>query len=209
MLETNLKSKDSDGDDHFDSEEDRNRNCVRDEGETDPALAHIDVGGAPDGWEVKNGYDPLRPDDDDKDQDFVADHLDVCRNTPQGIAVNERGCPTLLEPTILEGVTFVPGTAQLTPEGEAAIDNWVAVLQDNPELRFTIVGYTDNKGQKKKLIQLSRERARVVFDLFSAKGISEVRMTYDGKGPANPIRDNKTPAGRAANNRIVVVPILK
>jgi outer membrane protein OmpA-like peptidoglycan-associated protein len=209
MLGTNSKSKDSDDDGLFDSEEDKNRNCMRDEGETDPAVADTDGGGAPDGWEIKNGYDPLNPDDDDKDQDFVIDNVDSCLNTPKGIAVNERGCPTLVEPTVLEGVTFVEGTAELTPEGQDAIDNWVAVLQDNPELKFQIVGYTDSKGNKKKLVQLSKDRAKAVFEIFSSKGISEPRMTYEGKGPADPIQDNKTAEGRAANNRIVLIPIFE
>jgi len=206
MLGTNPKVKDTDGDGLFDSEEDKNRNCVRNEGETDPAVADTDGGGSTDGWEVKNGRNPINPDDDDADQDFVPDSSDACLGTPSGVAVNEKGCPTLIEPTVLTGVTFIEGTENLTPEGLAALDNWVAVLQENPELKFTIVGYTDSKGNKKKLIELSKARAKVVYDTFSSKGISETRMTYEGKGPADPIADNKTEEGRKANNRIVIVP---
>lgn len=207
MLGTDSKSKDSDEDGLFDSEEDKNKNCMRDEGETDPAVADTDGGGAPDGWEMKAGYDPLNPDDDDKDQDFIIDHQDSCLGTPRGIAVNERGCPTLIEATVLEGVTFQPKSAEITAEGEQELENWVAVLLDNPELKFEIIGYTDNKGNKKKLIALSKERAKVVYDFFASRGISESRMTYKGKGLAKPIQSNKTKEGRAANNRIEIAPI--
>lgn len=206
MLGTDPKQKDSDNDDLFDSEEDTNKNCMRDSGETDPAVWDTDGGGAPDGWEVKAGYDPLDPDDDDKDQDFVTDNVDNCLGTPRGIAVNERGCPTLVEATVLDGVTFQPGTAELAEGAQKALDGWVAVLQDNPELKFDIIGYTDSKGNKKKLLKLSGERAKFIFDYFVSKGISEPRMTYKGLGKENPIESNKTEEGRAANNRVEVVP---
>jgi outer membrane protein OmpA-like peptidoglycan-associated protein len=206
MMGTNSKLKDSDDDGLFDPEEDKNKNCMRDEGETDPAVADTDGGGAPDGWEVKAGYDPINPDDDDKDQDFIVDSQDNCLNTPRGVAVNERGCPTIIEKTLLEGVKFNAGTAELTPEGEAALENWVAVLMDNPEMKFEIVAYTDSKGNKKKLIALSKDRAKVVYDFFASKGISESRMTYKGKGPDDPIDSNKTSEGREANNRVEIVP---
>jgi len=169
-------------------------------------VADTDGGGAPDGWEIKAGYDPIDPDDDDKDQDFIMDHQDSCLGTPRGVAVNERGCPTIIETTVLEGVTFEPGTAALTSDGEAALENWAAVLMDSPELKFEILAYTDSKGNKKKLISVSKERAKAVYDFFASKGISESRMTYKGKGPAEPIASNKTPEGRAQNNRIVLVP---
>ena len=207
MLGTDPKQKDSDNDGLFDSEEDKNKNCMRDSGESDPAVEDTDGGGAPDGWEAKAQYDPLNPDDDDKDQDFVTDNVDNCLGTPRGIAVNERGCPTLVEATVLDGVTFQPGTAELAEGAQASLDSWLAVLQDNPELKFDIVGYTDSKGNKKKLQQLSEERARFIFDYFVSKGISEARMTSKGLGKENPIESNKTEEGRAANNRIEVVPL--
>jgi outer membrane protein OmpA-like peptidoglycan-associated protein len=206
MMGTNSTSKDSDEDGLFDSEEDKNKNCVRDDGETDPAVADTDGGGAPDGWEVKAGYDPLDPDDDDTDQDFIMDHQDSCLGTPRGVAVNERGCPTIIEATLLEGVTFEPDTATLTADGETALENWAAVLMDSPQLKFEIVAYTDSKGNKKKLIKLSKDRAQVVYDFFASKGVSESRMTVKGKGPAEPIASNKTPEGREQNNRIEIVP---
>ncbi|MFH1438773.1 MAG: OmpA family protein [Pseudomonadota bacterium] len=207
MLGTDPKQKDSDNDGLFDSEEDKNKNCMRDSGESDPAVEDTDGGGAPDGWEAKAEYDPLNPDDDDKDQDFITDNVDNCLGTPRGIAVNERGCPTLVETTVLDGVTFQPGAAELAEGAQASLDNWVAVLQDNPELKFDIVGYTDSKGNKKKLQKLSEDRARFIFDYFVSKGISEARMSSKGLGIENPIGSNKTEEGRAANNRIEVVPL--
>lgn len=209
MLGTNPKNKDTDGDGLFDSEEDANKNCVRDEGETDPIVADTDGGGASDGWERKSNYDPLNPDDDDRDQDFIPDDKDACPGTQPGVGVNERGCPTLIEATVLEGVEFPKGKAELTEEATTVLDNWVKVLMDNPQLQFKIVGYTDNRGNKKRLRKLSKERAKAVYDYFSSKGISESRMSFEGKGPANPIESNATAAGRKKNNRIEIVPIFE
>ncbi|MDG6225458.1 MAG: transglutaminase domain-containing protein [Candidatus Thermoplasmatota archaeon] len=71
---TKWNDPDTDGDGLLDGEEDRNRNGIVDEGETDPANPDTDGDGLSDGVEVRQGTDPLKP---DTDGDGLWDGYDV------------------------------------------------------------------------------------------------------------------------------------
>ena len=73
-----------------------------------------------------------------------------------------------------------------------------------------IVGHTDNQplspwSKFKDNQQLSFERAKSVAALVQPKLSDPSRVTLDGKGPDEPIADNKTEAGRARNRRVEVL----
>lgn len=71
-----------------------------------------------------------------------------------------------------------------------------------PNANINVIGYTDNVGNDKDNIELSLLRAKTVINWLFQQGISHRQLTADGKGRNNPIADNKTQAGRAANRRI-------
>jgi OOP family OmpA-OmpF porin len=49
---------------------------------------------------------------------------------------------------------------------------------------------------------LSDRRAKTVFDFLIRYGADENRMTFKGYGESEPIADNSTAQGRAANRRV-------
>jgi OOP family OmpA-OmpF porin len=103
---------------------------------------------------------------------------------------------------VLVGVNFEFNSAKLTPESYPILFDAAKTLLSNPELKVEIQGYTDNIGSEQYNKKLSQMRAEAVMKYLIAKGVSADRLTAVGYGESNPIADNKTAEGRAANRRI-------
>jgi OOP family OmpA-OmpF porin len=68
--------------------------------------------------------------------------------------------------------------------------------------QVTIIGHTDNSGNRATNISLSQARADAVKGYLVAKGIASQQLTTTGVGPDQPIASNDTADGRARNRRI-------
>lgn len=137
----------------------------------------------------------------DSDGDGVVDSQDRCLNTPAGTAVDARGCK-LQETIVLKGVTFATASAELTGDSHQVLDEVVATLRRNPDLKLEVAGHTDSRGNRGFNVRLSQKRAEAVRDYLVSQGIAADRLTAKGYGPDNPIADNATEAGQAANRRV-------
>jgi outer membrane protein OmpA-like peptidoglycan-associated protein len=100
---------------------------------------------------------------------------------------------------------FEAGQTSLSPSGQASLQDLSASLDKFPLTSVSVNGYTDSTGTVANNLQLSTSRAEAVRDILSSSGISTTRLTATGKGGTDPITTNKTPEGRAQNNRIEVV----
>jgi OOP family OmpA-OmpF porin len=76
------------------------------------------------------------------------------------------------------------------------------MLKDNPHLHLTIEGHTDNTGTIPANQVLSENRAGAVMNYLLQAGIDATRLQAIGYGQQQPIADNTTPEGRAANRRV-------
>jgi outer membrane protein OmpA-like peptidoglycan-associated protein len=112
------------------------------------------------------------------------------------------------EALILETATvhfnFEFNSAEPDQESLAYLDNLVEALRDNPKLRITIVGHTDNIGSDKFNLKLSMYRANAIRDFLIENGVESERVLADGKGMGEPLNKNKTEADRALNRRVVL-----
>jgi len=106
---------------------------------------------------------------------------------------------------ILRGVNFKSGSAELTEESYAMLDQAFESLQANPEVEIEIRGHTDSQGATEYNQRLSEKRAEVVRQYLIVRGISPLRLRAVGYGELDPIATNATPEGRAANRRIEFV----
>jgi outer membrane protein OmpA-like peptidoglycan-associated protein len=104
---------------------------------------------------------------------------------------------------------FARKMTTITPGSDAALDGVAGLLKKYSAYPVQIVGHTDNRGKKDGLLALSQARAQSVFNALVSRGVEARRMTATGMGPDEPATDNKTPAGRAANNRVEVVLLLQ
>ena len=84
------------------------------------------------------------------------------------------------------------------------IINLKKALDADSNLKIEIGGYTDNSGSYAKNVNLSKARAKFVYDHLIESGYSPERITYAGYGPAKPIYSNRYKSTREGNRRIEV-----
>lgn len=101
-------------------------------------------------------------------------------------------------------VTFEYNKSSLTSTAKQNLDKLVEVFQEYPDTNLLIVGHTDNVGSQSYNKPLSEQRAQSVRDYLVANGIASSRLTSAGRGLEEPIADNATAEGRAANRRVEI-----
>ena len=106
---------------------------------------------------------------------------------------------------ILNNIQFESGKHELLPESFIELDKLLAILKENPRLKVQIVGHTDNIGNDNENLLLSNQRAKIVLNYFTSKGIAVERLTSKGMGAQQPISDNHTEEGRALNRRTEMI----
>lgn len=136
----------------------------------------------------------------DSDNDGVADSDDSCPGTPANSPVNLSGCEIFNG--VMEGLTFLSGSAELTDGAQAVLTEAADVLISNPDVKVTIEAHTDNQGAAADNLQLSKRRAISVARFLIEKGVSGSRLRPQAFGESNPIAPNSSDTGRAANRRV-------
>jgi outer membrane protein OmpA-like peptidoglycan-associated protein len=102
---------------------------------------------------------------------------------------------------ILKNVFFDTKKTELKPESISELDNVVRLMNENPNMKILISGFTDNVGTPADNLKLSNGRALSVVNYLVAKGVKKDRLSYKGFGETNPIAANDTEDGRAMNRR--------
>jgi outer membrane protein OmpA-like peptidoglycan-associated protein/outer membrane protein W len=143
---------------------------------------------------------PVAKVDPDTDGDGVPDSLDQCPNTPRGAKVDKVGCQC----DVTREVHFATGSAQLSAEDKAMLDDVVPQLKKLHFINGEIEGHTDSVGGSAMNQRLSERRAKAVADYLAAHGISGGRVTTVGYGETKPVADNTSKEGRAHNRRVVI-----
>ncbi|MCB1181923.1 OmpA family protein [bacterium] len=165
--------------------------------------------GCPDQAEDMDGFqDEDGCPDPDNDMDGVLDADDQCPDTPAGVEVDANGCPVVAEikaEMVLEGVSFATNSDELTPESFAVLEKVVESLKAYPEVNIEIQGHTDSTGSAEYNLDISSRRAVTVRLFLVGRGIASSRLTAVGYGEGQPIADNGTREGRAANRRVELV----
>jgi outer membrane protein OmpA-like peptidoglycan-associated protein len=93
----------------------------------------------------------------------------------------------------------------ITPGSDGVLDGLASVLKKYPSYQVLVVGYTDNRGRREQLLALSQARATAVYSALVARGVEAKRAVVSGNGADEPVSDNRSPSGRALNNRVEVV----
>jgi outer membrane protein OmpA-like peptidoglycan-associated protein len=102
---------------------------------------------------------------------------------------------------ILRNVFFDTDQAKLQKESQIELRKVVELLQHNPGIHIEISGHTDNTGSESHNQDLSKRRAKTVFDYLCEQGIKASRMTYKGYGSRQAAGSNETEKDRAKNRR--------
>ena len=102
---------------------------------------------------------------------------------------------------ILKNVFFDTKKTDLKSESITELDNVVKLMNENPNMKILISGFTDNIGKPADNLKLSTGRAVAVVNYLVSKGVNNSRLSFKGFGETKPIASNNTEEGRAMNRR--------
>lgn len=102
-------------------------------------------------------------------------------------------------------ITFETGKSDLKTTAKTNLAEMAKIMKNYPENVLTINGYTDSTGTAKTNETLSQKRAEAVKAQLVTNGLPMATIATMGMGPANPVADNKTNAGRQQNRRVEIV----
>lgn len=115
--------------------------------------------------------------------------------------------------TVAADLLFAPGNFDVTPNGQAALNDIAGKLSVLKSGKITVNGYTDDQGIGEALkkqgiksnLDLSSKRADVVANYLRTHGVDAKLISAKGLGDTHPAAPNNTAAGRAQNRRIEIV----
>lgn len=105
----------------------------------------------------------------------------------------------------LGNVLFDTGGDTLKPGADEMISRLSQFMQNHPDLKVRIEGYTDSVGSDSYNESLSRRRAQAVAMALESQGVSADRIQAVGRGKSEPVASNDTSAGRQLNRRVEII----
>lgn len=149
----------------------------------------------------------------DSDGDGVADHLDLCPDTPRNLRVDANGCPVenqIDEQLRMElRVFFDRDKSNIKPQFREEVAKVAEKMREFPNATAAIEGHAskDSKRSSAKYNQrLSEARANAVKSMLSNEfGIAPNRISAVGYGFDRPVAPNDTDENKALNRRVYAV----
>ena len=102
----------------------------------------------------------------------------------------------------MKNILFKVNSSVLEDSSFQEIDKIVRFMKSNNGVAIEIRGHTNGLCDDDYCNMLSEKRAKAVVEYLIDSGIERNRLAYKGLGKTQPIADNKTVAGRQANQRV-------
>jgi outer membrane protein OmpA-like peptidoglycan-associated protein len=110
------------------------------------------------------------------------------------------------ETAVVYGIGFDVDSDRLRPDAAPALEEIREALEARPDVTATVEGHTDSDASDAYNLDLSSRRAASVVAWLVERGVAASRLTAVGRGESDPIADNASTAGKAANRRVEVEP---
>lgn len=104
----------------------------------------------------------------------------------------------------LRDVYFNTDKATLREKSYDALDDLLAAMKSNPDMKVEIAGHTDDRASEEYNKDLSQRRAETVKQYLVENGIEPDRIKPKGYGESQPVASNDTEEGRQQNRRVEV-----
>ncbi|MGK0185022.1 MAG: outer membrane protein OmpA-like peptidoglycan-associated protein [Verrucomicrobiales bacterium] len=104
----------------------------------------------------------------------------------------------------IDPIWYALNSASIEDEQARILKQAKSIIAQYPTAKFTITGHTCAIGSLESNKRLSQSRAKGLADFLIKNGIAGDSIGYKGIGPAQPIGDNATEAGRRRNRRVEV-----
>jgi outer membrane protein OmpA-like peptidoglycan-associated protein len=120
-----------------------------------------------------------------------------------GQSVSAERCSELLQAALPSGNIEFDGTdPEILPDSFGFLDRIAATVARCPDVPVEVGAHTDSEGSASRNRDRTLARAEAIVDYLADAGVRRERMTAVGYGEDNPVADNDTDAGKAANRRI-------
>ena len=93
---------------------------------------------------------------------------------------------SITAPVLIDNIFYDFDKATLRPESTEALDNLVALLNENPNVTIELSSHTDNRGSDLYNERLSQRRAESVVNYLIEHGIAADRLSPVGYGEKKP-----------------------
>ena len=127
------------------------------------------------------------------------------KKTSDIVSVNTEICRTHGGPCIMMFGVLSPDWPGLSNNCMGVINEICALMNEHPELKFSIEGHTDSDGEADFNQGLSEKRAESVRNAMIDIGIEAERLITKGFGETIPVAPNDSPEGKATNRRVEFV----
>ena len=101
----------------------------------------------------------------------------------------------------LSQINFKRSSTELTEQSIPYLENLLHIFKEN-DVKVIIEGHTDNSGDYKLNVKLSKDRANTIKDYLIKKGIERNRIKIKGYGPSKPRYSNQSEELRRLNRRV-------
>ncbi len=125
------------------------------------------------------------------------------RLAASGVSVTRQGDNIILN--MPSDITFPVNQSDINPGFYETLNSVSVVLKEFDKTTVSVYGHADSTGSDSYNQQLSEKRASSVATYLAGQGVAPARLRAIGFGESNPIADNSTEAGRAANRRVEIV----
>lgn len=118
-------------------------------------------------------------------------------------------CQSLSDQVLRDNrINFVTGSSRLDARSVRAVNALTSIFKHCLKAgSFTVElgGHTDSQGDLAANNRLSLSRASAVLNALQERGVAAAALVAKGYGPSQPIADNGTAEGRAANRRTTIL----
>ena len=103
---------------------------------------------------------------------------------------------------VLKNLIFKQSSSDLEDESLPYLNDLLHLFRSNSDIQITIEGHTDNRGDFRSNIKLSRERSEVIKNFLVINGIKKSQIKVKGLGPTKPRFNNDSEESRKLNRRV-------
>jgi outer membrane protein OmpA-like peptidoglycan-associated protein len=130
--------------------------------------------------------------------------IDTIKNKPIELFETDLNKLKLGVPVVLENVNFEFNSYRLLKSADNILNTLLDYLNDNPDIRISIEGHTDDIGTEEYNLDLSINRAKSVYNWLVNNGIDSNRLRFIGFGKSRRLYNDTEDKHRALNRRVEV-----
>ena len=104
----------------------------------------------------------------------------------------------------LSKINFLRASTKVTDESLPYLNNLLHIFRVNNNIKVTIEGHTDNSGDYRQNVKLSKERALTIKKYLTDNGVDKNKVKVKGYGPSKPRYSNSSEANKIKNRRVEI-----